>query len=555
MMQAVGPGGGGQFDYVVVGAGTAGCVLASRLAENPAVTVCLIEAGPDDVHPYIHIPALVGAAIATPSINWRFMTTPQPHLDGRRIPIPRGHVVGGSGSINGMVYFRGQRRDFDDWAAEGNSGWSYAEVLPYFLRSESNPSYSSSPYHAQSGPMRVSFIARPNPLNGAFLDAMASLEFKPCPDFNSPEPEGYGLRQGTIRDGRRESTASAYLRAARRRPNLRLLTDALTRSVVLESGRAVGVDVLAGGQSLRIGARAEVAVCGGSIGSPHLLQLSGIGDAEGLKRAGIEVRHHLPGVGANLHDHLAVPVLMETRNSDSYGISVRAAPRGAWNILEYLLWRSGPFASNVFESTAFLRTDADADRPNLQIVFQPARRNRSTFPLPLGHGYAISSVGLRPKSRGRVTAANPDPRTPPDIDPNLLADPADLEPLLHGIELGRRIVAQAPFARYRAVEVQPGPAVQGREALTAYVRRMATTVHHPAGTCRMGGGADAVVDRELRVHGVAGVRVVDASIMPQVVSGNTNAAVVMIAEKAADLMLGRPPPRALEHPEAATQVA
>jgi len=507
------------------------------------------------VHPYIHIPALVGAAIATPSINWRFMTVPQRELDGRRIPVPRGHVVGGSGSINGMVYFRGQRRDFDDWAAAGNPGWSYREVLPYFLRSESNPAYPASPYHSQSGAMRVTFIARPNPLNAVFLEAMAALQFPPCPDFNVPEPEGYGLRQGTIRDGRRESTASAYLRAARRRPNFKLLTDALTQRILVEGGRAVGVEVLHAGRSLRIAARAELAVCGGSIGSPHLLQLSGIGDGEALRRAGIEVRHHLPGVGANLHDHLAVPVLMETRNSDSYGISVRAAPRGAWNLLEYLLWRRGPLASNVFESTAFLRTTPQADRPDLQIVFQPARRNRSTFPLPLGHGYAVSSVGLCPKSRGRITTVSPDARTAPEIDPNLLSDPQDLEPLLHGIELGRRIVAQASFGRYRAVEVQPGPAVQGREALIAYVRRMATTVHHPAGTCRMGADAQAVVDRELRVHGLAGLRVVDASIMPQVVSGNTNAAVVMIAEKAADLMLRRTPPRAAEFPETTAQVA
>ena len=537
------------FDYVIVGAGTAGCVLANRLSEQADVKVCLIEAGPDDTHPFIHIPAAVAAAIGTQALNWRFLTVPQPNLAGRRIPIPRGHVVGGSGSINGMVYFRGQPRDFDDWAAAGNRGWSYREVLPYFLRSESNDAYPGSPYHNTTGPIKVAFIPRPNRLNQAFAAAMGALGYRHNPDFNGPDPEGYGLRQGTIRDGRRDSTAAAYLRPVRRRANLRLLTDALVARILLEQGRASAVEVLRGADTLRIGARAEIIVCGGAIQSPHILQLSGIGDGAVLKRAGVAVQHHLPGVGANLHDHLAVPVLMETRNSESYGISVRALPRGAWAVLEYLLWHRGPFASNVFESNAFVRSRPGLDRPNLQIVFQPARRNRSTFPLPLGHGYAISAVGLYPQSRGHITLRGPDPRTPPDIDPNLLSAAADLETLVDGLEIGRRIVAAASFARYRAHEVQPGTSVQDRQALGEYVRRMASTVHHPVSTCRMGSGAQAVVDSELKVYGIAGLRVVDASIFPSIVGGNSNAGVVMVAEKAADLIRGRPAPRAFEVPE------
>jgi choline dehydrogenase len=534
------------FDYVIVGAGTAGCVLAARLSESSDVSVCLIEAGPDDRHPFIHIPAAVGAAIARPALNWRFLTTPQQQLKDRRIPIPRGHVVGGSGSINGMVYFRGQPQDFDDWAAAGNSGWSYREVLPYFIRSESNDSYPGSPYHSVNGPMKVIHIPRPNPLNAAFLDAMGSLQFKRCDDFNGADPEGYGPRQATVRDGRRESTATAYLRPARQRNNLTLLTNALASRIVIENGRALAVDVQIEGSTRRLAARGEIVVCAGSIQSPQVLMLSGIGDGAGLRALGIEVKHHLPGVGANFHDHLAVAILMEMRNSESYGISMRAAPRGAWNLLQYALFRRGPLASNVFETNAFVRSTTGLDRPDIQIVFQPARRNRGTFPLPLGHGFALSTVNLYPKSRGRISLASPDPRVPPVIDPNLLGDPDDLAPLVRGLKLSRRIIAAPAFARYRAIEVGPGPAVRDDVALADYVRHTSGTVHHPVSTCRMGPDADSVVDSELRVRGIAGLRVADASIFPGIVGGNSNAAVVMVAEKAADMMLGRPAPSASE---------
>ena len=537
------------FDFVVVGAGTAGCVLAARLSEDPRNTVCLLEAGGEDRHPFIHVPATVAAAIARPSLNWRFMTVPQPALDNRRIPLPRGRVIGGSGSINGMVYFRGQPRDFDDWAALGNPGWGYRDVLPYFIRSENNDSYADSPWHGRSGPIRVSHIARPNPMIAAFLEAMRSLGFKRCEDFNGPDPEGYGLRQGTIRNGRRDSTAVAYLRPARARGNLEVRTDSLVTRILLENGRAAGVEVERAGQLQRLQARREVVVCAGAVQSPQILLLSGIGDGEALRALGIEARQHLPGVGANYHDHVAAGILMEMSNSESYGISLRAAPRGAWNLLEYALFRRGPFASNVFEANAFVRSAPDRDRPDLQIVFQPARRNPGTFPFPLGHGFALSVVHLYPRSRGRVSLASPDPHVAPAVDPNLLADPEDLPPTLRGLELSRRIIAAPAFARYRAVEVQPGLAEQGDAALAGYVRRTAYTVHHPVGSCRMGTDAHAVVDPALRVHGVEGLRVVDASVFPRVVGGNTNAAVVMAAEKAADMILGVPAlqPFALTH--------
>jgi choline dehydrogenase-like flavoprotein len=570
------------FDYVVIGAGTGGCVVASRLAEDPAVRVALVEAGPDHTHPFIHIPATVGAAIGTPKLNWRFLTTPQPQLNNRRIPVPRGHVVGGSGSINGMVYFRGQPRDFDDWAAAGNPGWSYREVLPYFLRSEHNESFPGSPYHAQGGPMNVKFVKKPNPMSPAFLSAMESLGYKPNADFNGPDPEGFGPRQGTILNGRRVSTATAYLDQARKRPNFTLLTGQRVARIAIENGRAVGVDVLPDGEpghgvgsapitgsaagrsaasgnsvasgvqlnARRLTARREVVLCGGAVLSPQVLMLSGIGNGDDLRQHGIEVKHHLPGVGANYHDHLAAALILEMSNTESYGISVRTLPRGVVNLLQYALFRSGPLSSNVFECNAFVKTQPGLDRPDIQVVFQAARRNKNLFPFPLGHGFAISIVGLYPKSRGHIHLASADPLAAPLIDANLLGDPDDVGPLLRGLKIARRVAAAQSFSRYEAIEVQPGPAVQTEEGLVEYIRRGASTVHHPCSSCRMGPDSSSVVDAQLRVHGIQSLRIADASVFPSIVGGNTNAPVVMIAEKCVDLMLGRPALKPIELPYA-----
>ena len=539
---------GDVFDYVVVGAGTAGCVLASRLSEDPHTRVAVIEAGPPDRHPLIHIPAAVAAAISRPRLNWRFVTVPQGHLAGRSIPIPRGHVVGGSGSINGMVYFRGHPTDFDDWATAGNPGWSYGEVLPYFLRSENNEDYPDSEYHGHGGPINVTHIKRPNPMTPAFLEAMRGLGFERTDDFNGPTSEGYGPRQGTILNGRRVSTATAYLRPASRRSNLSILTHTRALEILIDHRRAIGVGVLSAAGERRLFARQEVIVSAGAILSPHLLMLSGIGDQQELRTAGIAVKQHLPAVGANYHDHLAVAVLMEMRNSDSYGISWRAAPRDMANLLEYALFRTGPLASNVFEATGFIRTLTELSRPDVQVVFQAARRNRGTFPFPLGHGFAISIVGLYPKSRGRVRLASSNPLAPPLVDPQLLSHPDDVAMMLRGLKVGRQVTRASSFARYRAVEVQPGPKVQDDAALIEYIRRAAATVHHPCGSCRMGPDDQAVVDETLRVRGVEALRVVDASVFPNVVGGNTNAAVVMIAEKAADMIRGIPAPQCAHLP-------
>jgi choline dehydrogenase len=483
---------------------------------------------------------MVAAAIATRRLNWRFETTPQAQLKGRRIAQPRGKVVGGSGSINGMVYSRGHPRDYDDWEAAGASGWGYASVLPYFIRSENNQDLPASHYHGRGGPVNVRRPSHPNRLNSDFIAATQSLGFPRTADFTGADSEGVGLRQGTIRAGTRETTARAFLRPALRRGNVTLYTEALALQVIVENNRAAGVAYEREGQRHEVLASREVILSAGTLQTPQLLLLSGIGPAAELKAAGVEPVHDLPGVGRNLHDHLACPVLMRSADPTSYGISARALPRGLWNVLEYLMLRSGPFASNVFESVAFLKTAPGLDRPDVQFVFQPAARPGPRFPLPVGHGYAISPVGLYPKSRGRVTLPGPDPHAPPLIDPALLSVDADLEPLIRAIKLARRILATPNFARYRATEVAPGARVQSEIEIGDFIRSTAYTVHHQVGTCRMGSGGEAVVDPQLRLRGLSGLRVADASVMPSIVGGNTNAVVVMIAEKAADLIRQRP---------------
>ena len=535
------------FDYIIVGAGTAGCVLANRLSADPAVRVCLVEAGGGDRTYKVRIPAAVAAAIGDARLGWGYSTTPQAAAGGRRVPLPRGRVIGGSSSINGMVYFRGHPRDFDDWAgAHGAKGWSYAEVLPYFKKSENNERWRDSPYHGVGGEMNVIDIPRHNPLIDNYLAAAELLQFRRCVDFNGPDPEGFGPRQATIRRGMRVSMASAFLDPARRRPNLTVLSETPTLRILVEQRRAVGVEVESRGAKRRLSARREVIVSAGAYGSPHLLLLSGIGDAETLKAVGIDSVHHLPAVGRNLGDHPAAPVAMRTTSPESYGLSWRALPRDAWNILEYLLFRAGPLGSNLLEAHGFIRSRPDLDRPNVQLVFIPAHRNASGFPIPFGHGFGIISINVRPKSRGAVTLASPDPRAAPAIDPNLLAEGEDCEAVVQGLRIARRMLGSAPFARFNANEIIPGAAVQTEAEWLDYLRRSVVTVHHPSGTCAMGGSPDTVVDPELRVRGLEGLRVVDASVFPEPIAGNTNAAVVMVAEKASDLILGRPAPAPLE---------
>jgi choline dehydrogenase len=527
------------FDYVIVGAGTAGCVLAARLSEDPHTRVCLIEAGGPARHPFIQVPALVGAAIAHRGLTWGLSTEPQAALDNRRIPLPRGKVIGGSGSINGMAYHRGHPKDYDDWAAAGNTGWSWQEVLPYFRLSEDNVDRREPRVHGIEGPIHVTFIPKPNRLNQAFLDAFATLGgYRHCDDFTGLDPQGYGLRQGTIHRGRRDSSARALLMPALGRSNLTVLTRAAVTGIRIDAGRATGVDVSNAGGSRRVPASREVLLCAGAVHSPQLLMLSGIGPAAHLESMGLPVKADLAGVGSNYHDHPAVAVALEMRNTTSYGLSWRTLPRSVWNLAQYAAARRGPLASNVFESTAFIRTSADADRPDTQIAFQPARRNQNAFPLPLGHGFAMSIVNLYPHSRGEVRLASGDPKIAPRVNPNILGDTRDSEPLLRGVDIVRRLCDTPAFAPYRATEVRPGRSVRSDADLRAYFRQAAATVHHPVGSCRMGIDSLAVVDPTLRVRGVEALRVVDAAVFPGIVGGNTNAPIVMVAEKAADMITG-----------------
>jgi choline dehydrogenase len=528
------------FDYVIVGAGTAGCVLAARLSEDLHTRVCLLEAGGPARHPFIHVPALVGAAIMRRGLTWGLSTDPQAALDNRRIPLPRGKVIGGSGSINGMAYHRGHPKDYDDWAAAGNSGWSWNEVLPYFRCSENNAERRDVGVHGVDGPIHVTHIPKANRLNRAFLDAFATIGgYRQCDDFTGLDPEGYGLRQATIHRGRRDSTARALLAPAMRRPNLTVRTRAQVAGIRIEAGRATGVFVFGEDGQRAVRASREVLLCAGAVHSPQLLLLSGIGPAPHLESMGIDVQVNLAGVGANFHDHPAVPIALETRDTTSYGLSWRTLPRAVWNVAEYVLARRGPLASNVFESTAFIRSDPGADRPDIQIAFQPARRNPNPFPLPLGHGFALSVVNLYPHSRGEVRLASSDPRVAPRVNPSLFADLRDIAPVLRGLHLARRLCDTPAFAPYQATEVRPGRSARSDAELVAYLRQAAATAHHPVGSCRMGVDAMAVVDPKLRVRGIDGLRIVDAAIFPGIVGGNTNAPVVMVAEKAADLITGR----------------
>ena len=546
-----------RFDFLVVGGGSAGCALAARLSEDGKTRVALLEAGGSDRHPFVRTPAAVAAAINHPRLNWGLQTVPQPGLDGRRIPIPRGRVLGGSGSLNGMVYHRGYPLDYEDWSRDGATGWGYRDVLPYFTRSENNENYPASVYHGHGGPMNVRFADRPNRMSRVYIEAVKSLHFPVCDDFAGPHPEGVGLRQATIRAGHRESTATAFLRPAAARANLTVVTDARVRRIIFDGRRATGLDVLLGSETVRFVAAREIVLSAGAIHTPQLLLCSGVGDQEELAEFGIACVHHLAAVGRNLHDHLASPVRMRTGSTEPYGISVRTIPRSIWNLLEYAIAKKGPLSSNVFESVAFLRTSAELDRPDFQFVFQPAHFPKPGIPLPIGHGFAISPVLLYPKSRGRVSLASPDLLDAPNIDPALLSDPDDLAKMVVAVNLCRRVLAAPAFARYRASECAPGSDVRTPSDIERYIRATASTVHHPVGTCRMGKDSESVVDLNLKVRGIDGLRVADASIFPSIIGGNTNAPTVMVAEKAADLLLGRAPlrPAVLDTDAAAFRLA
>lgn len=515
------------YDYIIVGAGSAGCVLANRLTEDASVKVLLIEAGGADTNPEFRIPLAVSKLFMSPH-DWAYQTEAQPQLNERQIFWPRGKVLGGSSSLNIMVYIRGQAYDYDQWAANGNSGWSYADVLPYFKKSE-HQQRGASQYHGANGPLHVSDLRSPNVLSRAFVEAGVQTGLRRNDDFNGAVQEGVGLAQVTQKRGTRDSTADAYLRPALNRPNLNVITEALVQRILFEDRRAVGVSYKRQGQERQeeqAHATREVLLCAGAVNSPQLLLLSGVGAADQLQKFSIPVVADLPGVGENLQDHLLVPVGYACTRPVTL-----AAARSLSNLLKYRFFRRGPLTSNIGEAGGFYKTRQDLPVPDLEIAFTPA-----AFRNPKVHGFTIGSILLGPQSRGYIALRSPDPQQSPSIQPNYLQRAEDIEVLIAGVKLARRLAHAKAFDRYRGEEVSPGPQVQSDEDIAAFVRKIATTVYHPVGTCKMGTDALAVVDNTLRVHGVEALRVVDVSIMPTIVHGHTNADAIMIAEKAADLI-------------------
>lgn len=521
------------FDVILVGAGSAGCVLARRLSEEPSCRVLLLEAGGPDRQREIHVPVAFSKLFRT-TCDWAYETEPEPNLAGRRLFWPRGKVLGGCSSINAMIWIRGHRSDYDGWERDGAEGWSYRDVLPYFLRAEDN-GRGPGPDRGVGGPMPVNDLCRADPLSRRFLEACAGEGIAANDDFNGPRQEGAGFFQVTQRGGTRASAAVAYLRPALGRSNLTVRTNAHAQRVVLESGRAVGVEYLQQGRSA-VAHAGEVILCGGAVNSPQLLLLSGLGPADHLGEMGVPVVADLPGVGENLQDHLAVGVVCACSGRTLDGV-------GLLDAAQYLLGLRGRLTSNVGEAGAFVRTSAGLAAPDVQLIFAPAYFVKHGSEQPPGGGYSLAAIVLRPKSRGRLLLRSRDPQQPPRIAANYLAEPEDLAAQMAGLELARRLTRAKAFASVRLREYLPGDAVGDGPALERYLRENAETLYHPVGTCRMGRDAKAVVDPALCVHGVRGLRVVDASVMPTIPGGNTNAPTIMIAEKAADLVLGRPVPK------------
>ncbi|MFG1392295.1 GMC family oxidoreductase [Xanthobacter agilis] len=525
-----------QFDYVIVGAGSAGCVLANRLSKDPQTRVLLIEAGPPDTNVWLGVPAGVPRVVSHPKLIWGYVSEPEPGLNGRRIGWPRGRTLGGSSSINGHVYMRGVPADYDGWCDLGAVGWGWDDVLPYFKRSERHFGGESA-LHGGAGELDVSPLHEPHPASEAFVAAARASGIPANDDFNGPVQEGVGYLQFMIRDGRRASSSAAFLRPVRLRPNLAVVTGALVERILLEGRRAVGVRWSIGGD-VREARAGEVLVCGGSINSPQLLMLSGIGPAADLRAMGIAVVADLDGVGRNLHDHIYAHCQASVRPSFSINRKISSNLRMIPDVLRYLLTRRGLLTSAAAQVGLFTRSTPDLTGPDLQVQMRPFSMISSGGMYKADSAPAITAsiTLLRPHSIGSVSLTSPDPRAAPRMVANYLTDERDLAPMVAGLKLVRRIFATEPFAAGFTGEILPGAACRGDDDLVAYLRANAQSMYHPVGTCRMGTGSDAVVDARLRVHGIEGLRVVDASVMPRISSGNTNAPTIMIAEKAADMI-------------------
>jgi choline dehydrogenase len=525
-----------EFDYVIVGAGSAGCVLANRLSADGKSSVLLLEAGPKDSHVWIHVPLGYGRLFKEKTVNWMYQTEPEPGLDGRSVFQPRGKVLGGSSSINGLLYVRGQHEDYDRWRQRGNTGWGYDDVLPYFKKAE-NQERGADEFHGVGGPQPVSNLGHADPLSAAFIAAAVEAGIPRNHDFNGATQEGAGFFQTTTRYGRRASTAVAYLRPARGRSNLHVETAALAQRILFDGRRAVAVEYHKAGSLRTARARKEILVSGGAYNSPQLLQLSGIGPADLLGKHGIDVVLDAPGVGHDLQDHLQVRMVMRCTKPITLNDVVNSPVRKVLAGLKYAALRTGPLSIAAGTSGAFFKTGPRLATPDIQIHFLPFSTDKMGEKLHSFSGFSASVCQLRPESRGSLRIRSADPSVPPEIRINYLSTEADRRANVEGLKILRKIL-QAPALRpYVVEEVDPGIKVSTDEALLAYCRARGSTIYHPTSTCRMGSDPLAVVDQRLRLRGIQGLRVIDASVMPDLVSGNTNAAVIMIAEKASDMIL------------------